>query len=250
MRTLGIMIIVAGVSAASASAQPVSNLGPRTVHPIYIACADLPIAAVPAASLRILAPHSGNGHEVASPGELVVLNGGTKEGLAIGQRFYARRVSPPLDRQPISATARGSLRTAGWLTVVAADETSALARIDYACTAVQAGDYLEPYTDTTLPTEVRADGDADFANLGLVLTGPDRREAFGAGDVLTIDRGTAAGLRVGGRVGFYRDRRNGTPLYELGVGIVVEAGAEVAKVVVERAADAVKVGDYFARRGQ
>lgn len=224
---------------------PASPLGPKTVVPATVACADLPAPAEPVPPLRVLAPHAGDGHEMTSPGDLVVLNGGTPQGLAPGQRYFARRFVPASERGAPGADLQGLVRTAGWLTVVAADEHSALARIDYACTPVAAGDYLEPYEEPALPTPLSA-GPPEFGDLGRVVIGTDRRESFGAGDLLVIDRGQTRGVTPGMRVSFYRDRRNGTPLVELGTGIVVEVTADHAKVVVERAGTAVLAGDYVA----
>ena len=138
------------------------------------------------------------------------------------------------------------MRTTGWLTVIGADEHSALARIDYACDGVASNDYLDPYVEPVLPRDVAADGRIDFSNLGRVLSGVDRRESFGAGDILSIDRGSAHGVTAGGRVAFYRDRRNGTPLVELGTGIVVEVSAGTSKVILDRSRSAVSSGDYAA----
>lgn len=250
MRTFGLVLIASGFFVAPTSAQTAASLGPKTVIPSYVACGDMPTSTPPDAALRILAPHSGNHHQASARGELVVLSAGTTQGVAIGQRYFSRRLLPPLERQAISPQTRGAVRTTGWLTVVAADEVSSLARVDYGCTTVEAGDFLQAFGETALPAEVSADGEADFGNLGRVLLGPDRREAFGAGDLLTIDRGSAGGVAVGMRVGFYRDRLNGTPLFELGVGVVVEVLPDAAKVVLERAGDTVRSGDYFARRGR
>ena len=49
---------------------------------------------------------------------------------------------------------------------------------------------------------------------------------------------------------FYRDRRNGTPLFELGEGIVVTVAAETAMVVLDRAAMEIRSGDYYGLRGK
>jgi hypothetical protein len=86
-------------------------------------------------------------------------------------------------------------------------------------------------------------------DLGRVLFGVDRRQTFGAGDLLNIDRGNARGVGPGTQVAFYRDRLNGTPLVEMGVGVVVEATEDTAKVVVTRASEAVMRGDYVVIRG-
>jgi len=259
LRRTGLFLAFFGSFALNAAAQtpliqlipPGSGpgtLGPRTVIPPTIACTDLPTTTVPNAALQVLAPHSGDKHLISRAGDVVVLNGGTGQGFAVGQRFYTRRLTQPLSREPISAIEPGAIRTSGWLTVIAADQHSTLARIDYACTAVESGDYLEPYVETPLPTALAADGLTDFSNLGRVLAGIDRREQFGAGELLSIDRGSAQGVGLGTRVGFYRDREIGTPLVEIGVGIVIEVAAESAKVVLEWTHQDVRKGDYFGMR--
>jgi hypothetical protein len=226
------------------------DLGPKTVTPALVACADVPTTAPPMATLRIVAPHAVDKHLDSTRNDLIVVNAGTPQGLLIGQRYFTRRVQPPLNRLPISPADPGSVRTSGWLTIVAADERSALARIDYACTSVEAGDYLEPYVEPTLPETIAEGGPTNFADLGHVLFGLDRREAFGSGDFLTINRGAGFGLTKGTRVAFYRDRRNGTPLVEIGSGIVIETTAETSKVIVERSSQEVRRDDYVGVRGR
>jgi hypothetical protein len=165
-----------------------------------------------------------------------------------GQRFFTRRFHGPRSAEQVSATIIGSIRTSGWLTVIAADEHSALARVDYACDGVASGDYLEPYAEPVLPAEAAAATQTNFADMGHVLSGVDRRESFGAGDILSIDRGASRGIAIGMRIAFYRDRQNATPLIELGSGIVLEVSAETAKVVIDKARYAVNSGDYVAVR--
>jgi hypothetical protein len=96
---------------------------------------------------------------------------------------------------------------------------------------------------------VAGDGASNFADMGRVLFGSDRRQTFGAGDITNIDRGKAKGVGLGTRVAFYRDRQNGTPLFELGAGVVIDVAEESAKVIVVRAREAVTLGDYVAIRG-
>lgn len=255
MRTVGCLVIVvlylvAGLD-AQAPARPADSLvvqpslGPRTVVPALVACADVPTITQPAATLRIVAPHAGDFHKNAGRGELVVLNGGTPMGYAVGQRYFVRRLRMPTYRQPMTADRPGSIRTAGWLTVVGTDERTALARIDYACVPIEAGDFLEPYAEPVLPASLAEAGPPNFDDLGRVLFGVDRRESVGAGDFLSIDRGGSKGIVTGSRIAFYRDRGDGTPLVEIGSGIVIEVATETAKVVVDRAYGDVKSGDYY-----
>jgi hypothetical protein len=253
MRTAGFVVGTVLAVAASAAvrtapqnAQPVpANVyGGKILLPQHVACTDQPVTVVALPSLRIIAPHAGDLREGAATNQLVVLNGGTPHGFAIGQRYFTRRLAAPLDHSPISVDKPASLQTTGWLTVVAADERFALGRVDHACVMVESGDYLEPYVEPAAPATPAADAPPDFADMARVLFGRDRHERFGQGDLLSIDRGSARGLALGTRVSFYRDRRLGTPLYELGAGVVVEVWPDSAKVVVERAYPDVEGGDY------
>jgi hypothetical protein len=257
MRISGLLVGLTLVATPVAGQTPLITLvpppapifGPKTVLPAHVVCTDVPVSAHQMPALHIVAPYSADAREMASRDTVVILNGGTPLGLMAGQRFFARRLLPPRNGAPVSETDLGAVHTAGWLTVVAADEHSALARVDYACDALMAGDYLEPFVEVTLPADVAdPQAQADFSDLGRVLQGVNRHEAFGAGDLLSIDRGASYGLNAGTRVAFYRDRRDGTPLVEIGTGIVMEVLAETSKVVVDRAQFEVVLGDYVAVR--
>jgi hypothetical protein len=259
MRTFDLFVLALALSlAATASAQQLTviapsvtdrTLGPRTITSNIVSCTDLPTQTIPTSPLRVVAAHSGLEHMLYVAGEIVVLNGGTPQGLMVGQKYFVRHLQLGLTAEPPSPTTPAPIRTAGYLTVVAADERFALARIDFTCDAIEAGDYLDPFVEPVLPTAVPADGAANFADMGRVLFGSDRREIFGAGDITNIDRGTAQGIGTGTRVAFYRDRQNGTPLVELGAGIVINTAQDSAKVIVIRAREAVTRGDYVAIRG-
>jgi hypothetical protein len=272
MRTIGLALSGVLVAVSSAfgqissiqviEAQPTDpRFGPRTLTPALVACADLPTMTTPAPGLRVIAAQAGDNRVVFAPGEVVVINAGTPQGVNVGNRYFTRRVLPGVDSGEPTVFNPGAIRTTGWITVIGADQGFALARVDYACDNIEAGDYLEPYVEPTLPASVAPDGEPQFVNwnpqtyrwesvdIGRVLFGVDRRQSFGAGDLLNIDRGTARGVGPGTRVGFYRDRLNGTPLVEMGAGVVVEAAADTAKVVVTRASEAVMRGDYVVIRG-
>jgi hypothetical protein len=253
MRTAGFFLMLLAAAPATAQTPLIAiappqgpTLGPRTVVPATVACTDMPVSAHPGSPLRVLAPHSGDPHEFSYRNDIVVLSGGTPQGLTPGQRFFTRRFRAPRNGEAVSEKDRGTIRTSGWITVIGADEHSALARVDYACDGIAPDDYLEPYAEPALPKDVSVDGRIDFSSLANVLSGVDRKENFGAGDLVSIDRGTSHGISLGARIAFYRDRQNGTPLVELGTGIVVETSAATAKVVIDRARMAVSSGDFAA----
>jgi len=245
-----VLTAMPAVAQITAADVPAPALGPRTVVSATVSCTDTPTGGGPQGSLRVVGPQAADGRQSVARGELVVLSGGTPQGLAIGQQYFARRLKKPLNHETITPANPGAIQTTGWLTVVAADTRFAIARVEYACVPIDAGDYLEPYAEPALPREVAAKGLTDFSELGRVLFGVHRREAFGAGDLLSIDRGQARGMAAGTRVAFYRDHRNGMPLVEIGEGIVVEVSGETSKVVVERAAVDVLRGDYYGISGK
>lgn len=252
MRTFGLLVTAAVLAVVPAAAQNVplgplaaaEALGPRTVIPALVACTDRPTSAAPDFALSVAAPHAADAHGASTKHHLVVLNAGTLSGLMVGQQYFTRRLLPPVNGEPMTIATPGSIRTTGWLTVVAADERTALARIDYACTAIEAGDYLDPYAPSALPVALAAPGRTNFDDLARIVFGVDRRESFGAGDFLSIDHGITRGVATGARVAFYRDRANGTPLVEIGSGVVVEVSADTSKVVVQRSSEELRRGDY------
>lgn len=229
-------------------APPAPIYGPRTVIPAHVACTDVPVVAHQPSPLRVVGPHTADQHEMSFRDGVVVLNGGTPQGLAPGQRFFTRRMLGPRAGETVVGNKAGLLHTSGWLTVIAADEHSALARVDYACDAVMSGDQLVPYADPTLPAVGDSGSRTDFGNMGRVLQGTDRTEIFGAGDFVAIDRGSAQGLAPGMRVAFYHDRGNGAPLVEIGTGIVLEVATDTAKVVLDNARFVIRSEDLWAIR--
>jgi hypothetical protein len=258
MRNSGFLLGACLLAAATGAAQtpplitlapaPQPIYGPKTVGPVVVACTDIPVTAHQPPALHVVAPHAADGREFSYRDDVVVLNGGTPQGLAPGQRYFTRRLLMPRYGEPVSERSHGYVHTSGWLTVIAADEHSALARVDYACDAVASGDYLDAYVEPVLPPVAEKGARTEFANMGRVLQGTDRNEGAGAGDFITIDRGSAEGLAAGTRVAFYRDRANGAPLVELGTGIVIELSGNAAKVVLDRARFEVSLGDYWAIR--
>lgn len=234
-----------------------TDLGPRSLTPTWLACTDWTTSAMPTSTLRLVASQSALTNQTFRTGEVVVINTGTPL-VTPGQRYFVRRyqdgvggdtqVRYGMAGQTANAAERGAIRTAGWLTVVAADQRFALAHVDHACDPLMIGDYLDPFVEPTLPATIAPPGQTDFSNLGKVLFGTDRRLTFGDGDVLSIDRGTAHGITPGMRLSFYRDRMIGTPLVELGNGVVLEVSADTAKVVVVRANDWIQMGDFYGIR--
>jgi hypothetical protein len=266
MRRFGLLVGAVLLAGAAPEAQLLTGsmvpmkTGLPTVTPAHVACTDVPVVSAPVRELRILGGQVPELRELFGTGEVVVLNGTTATGVAVGQRYYVRRVEQGRDREPISAEYPGAIRTAGWLTVTAVDERFALGHIDFACDGFRSGDYLEPFEPPTMAEATGPDGPPDFDRPIFVVFGKDRQEQAGAGDLMSIEHGAAQGVGPGTRVAFYRDRRLArwrfayqtiplVPLVHIGDGHVVAASETSARVLVTRAIDSVKSGDLAYIRG-
>ena len=170
------------------------------------------------------------------------------DGLAVGQRYTVKRLQSPRTRFPEPGEGFGAVRNAGWLTITAIDDLHALAVVDFTCDVIELGDYLEPFLDVILPTTADPIGEPQFDDRAHILFGVDRRESFGDGDLVSIDRGTASGIGAGARFAIYRDNRNSMPLVHIGEAVVVQAADMTSKAVLVRVSTFIESGDVAVPR--
>jgi hypothetical protein len=228
---------------------PTPVLGPRTLLPAHLLCTDLPVTVVPAQKVLVRAGHNADGHQSLATGDVAVLSGGSPAGLSTGQRYLVRRLRTGERVQPGEVDAYSAVRTAGWLTVTAVDERSALGKIDFTCDSIEPGDYLETFAEPALPERTADMAEPKFADRARVLFGPDRRNNLGDGDLFSIDRGREQGIAPGDRFAIYRDRRDGAPLVHVADAVVMEPSEKTSKAVLVMVKDAVYSGDLaFLRR--
>lgn len=252
MRRLVVGLALGMVLPALSAAQ---SLGPRTLLPLHVACAELPVTAGPTSTIRIDGVQRADARQSLAPGDIAVIKRGNAE-IAVGQAFLARRLDGGRDAFRRGVEGYAGLRTAGILTVVAVDERFALARVDRACAEVMVGDALEPLALPTLPA-ADPPGLPVFDDRARVLFGADLRLSFGDGDLLAFNRGSTHGVTPGTRVGIYREPAAratmagaltpGLPLVELGEAVVLDVTETTARAVVVRAMDAIVGGDVVVR---
>ena len=242
---LALMTVLLLLAPTAWAQAPTPTLGPRTLVPVFVACADLPVTALPSPAPLVISGHNTDGHQDMVPGDFVILEGTS---FTIGQRYVARRLRAGMTSMDQRPDGIGAVQTTGWLTVTAKDEGTALARVDFACTSIEPGDFVEAYSELPLPAVASGQGAPDFSDRGTVLFGTDHRESFGDGDIFSIDRGTAHGLSKGARMAIFRDPRNGLPLVYLGDAVVVDPAEKTSKVVLVLAKDAVAAGDVAVKR--
>ena len=246
---IGFLAAAAVLTAVPVSAQvPKDVHGPRTLTPWMVACADTPVTSMPEPRITIKGVRSPDGVYMAARGGEIDLPRTENDGLAEGQRFVVRR----LQGDPNAFGHEGpfhAIRTAGYVTITAVDRWNALANVDFACSPLQPGDYLEPYVEPTLPTAAATMLKPNFDDRANILQGTDSRAMFGDGDTLSIDRGTAHGVVLGARYAIYRDPRTGTegmPLFYIADAVVMELGEQTSKLVVIKSVDAVQVASDVA----
>jgi hypothetical protein len=208
-----------------------------------VACTDVPVTVKPEPRLTIKGVHSIDTMWMASNRQEVMIGRLPGDGLAPGQRWAVRRLQGDPKTFPREGEGFGAVRTAGWITITAVNEWNARATVDLACDAITTGDYLDIYTEPSLPTSATEVTPADFDERINVLQGTDGKAMFADGDTLSINRGTAHGVGPGQRYAFYRDRRDGMPLFHVGDGVVVELNELTSKVIVVQTKDAITLED-------
>jgi len=232
---------------------------------IALACSPTLTFTAPVPSLLITGGQDASTRYVFRPADLITINGGSDNGIEVGQQYYVRRVEAPRG-SGISRATPATIQTTGWVRVYAVDETMALATISHACDTIEIGDYLEPFTVPHATTPDANPPKAQRGNYGHILIGSDRRTLFAKNDFFTIDRGSDHGVTVGARFIIYRDKRRmetaklpvtrelpatiTTPefLYELGEAVVVDVKPEIATLQAMSARSGFMSGDFAAIR--
>jgi hypothetical protein len=203
-------------------------------------------SASPGDAFRIIGSQDTVARELYDKHDLLLINGGTARDLHVDQRFFIRRVAAFGERRVPGPRA---VATAGWLRLVAVNDTTAIARVEFACSAIHQGDYLEPYVEPILPAGIDktdASGEPDFSTPAHVLFGEDERHSGAIGDFLMIDAGTTRGLESGSRLAVYRQLPTADlPPSPVGETIVVKADADTALIRITQARDVVGSGDLL-----
>jgi hypothetical protein len=250
------LLALAAISPRSASAQmPDDGLSPLQVS---LACALPPAtSATRSNTFHVIGAQDTVARSIFSERDLLIVDGGAARGIAVGQRYFVRRpVSSPPFRNNTKA-----IVTDGWIRIVAANQTTAIAFVERSCGAIETGDYLDTFAPPPVPADAivtdRA-GDPDFGALGRVLFGEQESDIGGAGSYMVVDRGTEQGLAPGARFAIYRNvqdwmpgydaPRTQLPLTSIGEGVVVTTSQKMSVIRILAARDAVRRGDYVVPR--
>jgi hypothetical protein len=235
-------------SAMPSAAQRAPTPDPVNLPPevLSLACAPTLTFEDPPAPLRVTGSQNSSIHQNFAPGDLITVNGGTDNGIEVGQLYYTRR-AVPRERRSISHDNPAVIQTTGWLRIYAVDKKMSLATISYPCDAIHLGDYLEPFVLPAMPTVSTDRVSAQRGNYGRVMVGNDNRRSFAKGDYFVVDRGSDHGVTLGSRFIVYRDNLTwGNFLFELGEAVAVDVGPESSTLLATMSRDAFLLGDYVA----
>jgi hypothetical protein len=244
--TLGTALVL--VAACAAAAQ--TDTGKLSSLEKGVACAPPPsFDGPPPRALHILGSQDTMQRSLLGPGDTLVVDGGTESGVQLGQQFFVRRLNN-------FGMARGrraeGTTTAGWISIIAVNESTAIASVDHACGPLLEMDFLVPFVAPVLPAGADRDdtpGQPDFMALGRIITGGGDRVATGPGDFVLIDQGSDQGVIPGARFALFRDvGPKGTPLASVGEAVVISTGTSMSLTRITRARDVVYSGDYVAPR--
>src|SRR5262249_2415568 len=180
--------------------------------------------------------------ELYATDDELVIDGGTLDGLEVGQNVVVRRLFRTTDAT--GATITGE-HTAGVIQIVATRDRVSSAVVVYACDELRKGDFLAAFTPepprTPDPMGIPAYEAAArilYADAGQMLGTPRR--------LMVIDRGSDQGIHVGQRLTLFRRRRSATKPSVIGDAIVVAIRQDSATIRVERVSDAIISGDWAA----
>jgi hypothetical protein len=240
--TIPLVLWTLGLTLAQSPAPPAA---PAPDLREKISCAPNGVPAPPLAGMRVLGGYV-HGRLMYGPGDAVIINAGTTQGVQRGQQFFVRRpVTDPVDTPPKIGAIYG-VHTAGWVTIVDAKDSMAVATVTHACDAVLEGDYLEPYLDPIIPSPA-LDGAPDYQHPARIVLADERMQSGYPGLVMLMNRGSDDSVRAGQAATIYRETLNGQgPIIDVGRATVLSVTPQTSLVRIESSREAVYLGDLVA----
>ena len=188
-------------------------------------------------------PHD-SGRELLGPNDLLKIDAGEKQEVATGQNLVVRRRFQSGERFAPKKLQTLGEQTVGLVQILETKPDSSVAIVVYACGEISAGDSIERYVPQPAFFAVPA-GTARFDQPARITIGEHGQQAAATGQMMVIDRGIMQGLQRGQQLTIFRRAGSARPV-EIGDGVIVSVRADSATIRIERATDAVMVGDLVA----
>lgn len=238
-------IFVMAASALTAAQQPAA---PRVIvrdPTLSLACSPHAVVTPPQPTIRVVGSQEAR-KTLFGTGEAIVVSGGSEQGVRVGQEYFVRRLTNDQFALPLAGVTATSIKTAGWVRIVDVEKDLAIAVVAHACDGVLEGDYLEPFVRPVAPAALPA-GEPDYSTAGVLIMGDERRQIGADGAMMILDRGSSHGVRPGQRLTIFRDTLGGgAPVARIAEATAVVVRPDTTVVRIDRARDAVYVGDRAA----
>ncbi|MDO8677720.1 MAG: carboxypeptidase-like regulatory domain-containing protein [Acidobacteriota bacterium] len=204
-------------------------------------------AAGPSLALgQIVAHRDDSKRQLYGNGDALVIDVGTNLGVAMGQNFVVRRRFRFGDRDVPLKLATFGEQTAGLIQVVETSRENSTAVVVYLCGELYAGDLVEAFD--ALPIVITQDtGVAQFDSPARIVFGEHGQIMGSPGRLMVIDKGLTWGARRGGQITIFRRSLGGEgAITNIGSAVIVAVNADTSTIRIERAIDAISVGDSVA----
>ena len=178
--------------------------------------------------------------------DILLLDIGHDFGAAVGQNYVVRRRFRIGDKTAPQKAAIMGDQTAALVQVVETHAATSVAVVVYTCGELFAGDTLEPF-DPLPVLSARPSGAPQFEDPARIILGEHGQSMSAPKGLMVMDRGSADGAERGQRLTIFR-RVQGPrgPVSRIADAIVIAVREHSATIRIERASDAVSVGDLVA----
>ena len=204
-------------------------------------------AAGPSLALgHILAHRDDSKRQLYGNGDALVINVGTNLGVAMGQNFVVRRRFRVGDKGVPLKLATFGEQTAGLIQIVETSPENSTAVVVYLCGELYVGDSVEAFDARPLvPTQ--DSGVARFDEPARIVFGEHGQIMGSPGRLMVIDKGLTWGARRGRQITIFRRSLGGEgAVTNIGSAVIVSVNADTSTIRIERAIDAIAVGDSVA----
>jgi hypothetical protein len=194
-------------------------------------------------------------------GEPIYMNGGTDQGVKVGDRFLVLKTLARQVMHPTLAKKKlgDIVQQIGVVRVITAQAKGSVAVIERSLDAVEVGDHLVRFTEpANIPSQLRTDISEPVkvaANAAVVVYARDAKLHSAGGDMIIIDKGSNDGLKIGEVLLVARSRTfpvgsgtekhppTETTTYYLGQALVVRTDAQTASCRLLRSVEEIRSGD-------
>ena len=222
---------------------PPPKVIPIPAEELETVCRPAKPGLVPESSAAIQSHRYDSGRTMYVKGDVLLISGGTRQGLQVGRNLVVRRHFRANSRE--AEIAQMGEHTAGLVQIVAVDEGTATAIVVHACNELMKGDVLEPFRPEPVRT-IAAAGTPAYDDAARILYA-DAGQLLGvARRLMVIDRGSEQGMQTGQRLTLFR-RKNGIPQpIVLGEAVVISVRYDSSTIRIVTATDAIEFGDLAA----